>query len=509
MAETDRQAPPESPSDVAAQRQAKAAALCEAGIDPYPPTTARTHTVAQALALGTGDTEVTVCGRVGPIRMMGKAAFFHVGDASGNIQIYMKKNILGDEAWATFKDFLELSDFAEVTGTLFVTKTGELTVEARRWRLLTKTIRPLPKEHYGLRDRETRQRKRHMDLAANADVREVFLTRSRIVSEMRRWLEDPGHEFGGYVEIESPVMHTVPGGAMARPFVTHHNALGLDLYLRIALELHHKRCVIGGIERLFEIGRIFRNEGISTRHNPEFTMLELYTAYVDVSHTERLTEAMVLHLAETICDGLRLPWGKETLDLSGEWPRVPLCEIFARACGETVHPGMSAPELRERLGPLAEDRGGEEGAQPLSEEPGRLLLEVFERHLEQTLVQPTFVTLFPKSVSPLAKAHAADPLLAERSELYLGGLELAPMYTEINDPADQRRRFEAQMAVRAAGDEEAMRMDVDFLEALEHGMPPTSGLGLGVDRLVMLLTNQPSIRDVILFPLLRPETPQV
>jgi lysyl-tRNA synthetase class 2 len=493
---------------IVAQRYAKAERLRAEGVDPYPTTTERTHAIAEVLAaqeaLQADGTEVTVCGRVGPIRLMGKAAFFHLSDATGRIQVYLKKNNVGDEPWQAFKDGIEFCDFAQVTGPLMVTKTGEITVEGKAWRLLTKTVRPLPKEHFGLRDREARYRRRHADLAANPDVREVFLTRAKIVSAIRRWLERTDHEFGGYVEVESPVLHALAGGALARPFVTHHNALDMELYLRIALELFHKRCVVGGIERVYEIGRIFRNEGISTRHNPEFTMLELYTAYVDVSYTERLTEAMVRHAAQEVIGTLQLPWGDQSIDLERAIPRVPLCTLVSRLCGNEVDPSMSSADLRKALGKHGEDRAGADAPAPLPEEPGKMLFEVFERHVEHTLVEPTFVTLFPKSVSPLAKAHPANPALAERSELFLGGLEVAPMYTEINDPADQRARFEAQMRERAAGDEEAMPMDTDFLDALEHGMPPTSGLGVGIDRLVMLLTNQQSIRDVILFPLMRP-----
>jgi lysyl-tRNA synthetase class 2 len=499
------------PSHVAAERYAKAEALRAAGIDPYPPRCERSHTVGEVLAhadaLRAEKRELTLCGRVGPIRLMGKAAFFHLADATGRIQVYVKKNVVGDEAWRLFIDHLEFCDFAQVSGPLFVTKTGELTLETRRWRLLAKTIQPLPKEHFGLRDRETRHRRRHADLAANPEVSQLFLRRSRTVSAMRRWLEDPSHRFGGYVEVETPVMHAIPGGAMARPFVTHHNALDLDLYLRIALELHLKRCVVGGFDRVFEIGRIFRNEGISTRHNPEFTMLELYTAYVDVSYTMDLTEAMIQHLAKETAGSLQIPWEGAALDLAGRWPRVPLCELISKGCGRAVHPGMGRGALLDCVHGLVEMRNPErpeEQPAPLPEEPGHLLLEIFERHFESQLRSPTFVTDFPKSVSPLAKARPDDPLLAERAELYIGGLEIAPMYTELNDPAEQRRRFEEQMKARAAGDEEAMRMDLDFLDALEHGMPPTSGMGLGVDRLVMLLTDQHSIREVILFPLLRP-----
>ncbi|NUP89510.1 MAG: lysine--tRNA ligase [Candidatus Sumerlaeia bacterium] len=498
---------PSSESLPAANR-AKAEAMRAAGLDPYPGTVERTHTtaeaVAQADALRESGTEITVCGRCGPIRLMGKAAFFHLADQSGRLQVYLKKNIAGDEAWQQFAAYLEFCDFVQVTGPLFRTKTGEITLECRRWRMLAKTIRHLPKEHFGLRDREARIRRRHADLAANPEVRALFTARSKIISAMRRWLEDGSHAFGGYLEIETPVMHAIPGGAMARPFITRHNALGLDLYLRIALELHHKRCVVGGFERVYEIGRIFRNEGISTRHNPEFTMMELYTAYVDVRHSEDLTESLIRHVAETVIGSTALPWGDHTVDLGPRFRRVPLCDLLTEACGQNVHPAMDAGEIRRRLGPVAPPR--HEVAAEVHGEPGHLLLEAFEHHLEHTLIQPTFVTEFPKSVSPLAKAKPDDPHVAERSELYIGGLEIAPMYTELNDPAEQRRRFEDQMRARAAGDEEAMRMDLDFLDALEHGMPPTSGLGLGVDRLVMLLTNQQSIRDVILFPLMRPET---
>jgi lysyl-tRNA synthetase class 2 len=498
-------------SKVLADRLAKVESMRAAGVDPYPPRVERTHAIAEARAQGDAlqrdKVEITVCGRVGPIRRMGKAAFLDVTDMTGRIQVHATRDALGEETWQRFKDHLEMSDFAQVSGTLFVTKTNELTVAATRLGLISKTLRALPKEHFGIKDHETRLRRRHADLAANPEVREVFLKRARIISAIRRWLENPEHEFGGYVEVETPIFSALAGGAEADPFRTKHSALGLELTLRIAMELHHKRCVVGGIERVFEIGRAFRNEGISTRHNPEFTLMELYTAYVDVAYTERLTEALIQAVAWDVLGSHHLAWGEETLDLSGSWPRIPLCDLITDACGQKVHPGMAAPELRERLGKLAHERAGvrsEEAPEPLPEEPGHLLLAVFERHLESTLQQPTFVTQFPKSVSPFAKAIPDEPLLAERSELYLGGLELAPMYTELNDPVEQRDRFEKQLAAQGVADT-AGKIDLEFLDALEHGMPPTSGMGLGIDRLVMLLTGQRSIRDVILFPLLRPE----
>jgi lysyl-tRNA synthetase class 2 len=443
----------------------------------------------------------TLAGRVTALRRFGKASFASVQDGLDSIQVYFKKDVLGDQGYALF-ELLDIGDWIGVTGPLFRTKTNELTVEVKRLTLLSKALRPLPEKWHGLTDVEARYRHRYLDLTANPDVKRIFLARSRIIQAIRTFLVGKG-----FLEVETPMMHQIPGGATARPFVTHHNTLGLDLYLRVAPELYLKRLIVGGLDRVFEINRNFRNEGISTIHNPEFTMLEFYMAYADYTDLLDLTEELITALVEEIHGK-----GTQTIPYRPHPDEKQVLQIsFARPWKRMTYRGAVA----ERLGATAQDitdpayvldQARRHGCELMGDESyWKLMVLLFEQVVEPTLIQPTFITDFPVETSPLAKRKANDPELTDRFELYIVGRETANAFSELNDPMDQRQRFEAQVAERAKGDLEAQHLDEDFLRALEHGMPPTAGEGIGIDRLVMLLTNQPSIRDVILFPQLRPE----
>jgi lysyl-tRNA synthetase class 2 len=435
---------------------------------------------------------VTLAGRTLSLRGHGKASFAHIKDRTGRIQIYVRQDTVGESAYGLFRR-IDVGDFLGVRGRLFRTKTGELTVHVDSLALLAKALRPLPDKWHGLSDVEVRYRQRYIDLVANPSVAELFRRRARIIAEIRRFFDDRG-----FLEVETPMMHPIPGGAAARPFVTHHNALDLDLYLRIAPELHLKRCVVGGLERVYEINRNFRNEGLSTQHNPEFTMLEFYQAYADYRDLMALTEELLLQIVRTVCGGDSITYQGREISFAPPWPRLTLEEALVKLGGLTQKEVRSEEGLRAAV-----------EASGIAIRPGwgwaKLLTELFEARVEKQLVQPTFVTDFPAELSPLAKARADDPRYVQRFELYVAGLEVANAYTELNDPREQRRRLEVQAKARAAGDEEAHVMDDDFVRALEYGLPPTAGEGIGIDRLVMLLTDAPSIRDVILFPLLRPE----
>ena len=434
--------------------------------------------------------EFSLGGRIRALRTHGKAAFFDLRDRTGRLQIYARKDGLGEDAYERVRS-LHVGDIAGVRGRLFRTRTDELTVEAREVRLLSKCIRPLPEKWHGLKDVETRYRQRYVDLMVNPEVGEVFRNRSRIIGLIRSFLDRRG-----FLEVETPMMQPMAGGAAARPFVTHHNALDLDLYLRVAPELFLKRLLVGGFDRVFELNRNFRNEGLSTRHNPEFTMLEFYQAYADYRDMMDLTEELFATLAEEIRGSLRIPWDGREVNLERPWERLSLTECVAR------HAGVEETELATTKGlrKVADEHD-------LELDPGldygRLLVELFERLVEPRLVQPTFVTGYPLEVSPLARRNDSSPRFVDRFELFIGGRELANAFSELNDPDDQRRRFEQQAAARRAGDHTACEVDEDYLRALEYAMPPAAGEGVGIDRLVMLLTDSPSIRDVILFPLLR------
>ena len=437
--------------------------------------------------------EVRVAGRVVAMRHFGKAGFLHVQDQGDRLQVHARRDRLGDDAFAVYAG-LDVGDVIGVVGRPFRTRTGELTLEATQLRLLTKAIRPLPEKWHGLQDVEVRYRQRYVDLIVNAEARRIFRLRSRTLAAIRRFLGERG-----YLEVETPVMQTVAGGAAARPFVTHHNALDMELYLRIAPELFLKRLVVGGFDRVFELARVFRNEGLSTRHNPEFTMLEFYQAYATWEDLVALTEAMLVEVAREVTGGLQLPFGDWTIDLTPPWPRRSMAELVAEKTGDPAERLLDPDRIRR----LAMETGGIERA---SMSPGELLGLVFERLVEPELIQPTFVTHFPVELSPLARRNDQDARLVDRFELYIARHEIANAFSELNDPEDQRARFEAQLQARADGDEEAQPMDEDYVRALEHGLPPTAGEGIGIDRLVMLLAGVTSIREVILFPHMRPET---
>jgi lysyl-tRNA synthetase class 2 len=486
-------------TDQEINRRRKLESLRAEGIEPYQSRFDRSHTIAQALALfeeserQSGEqarTEpVALAGRVVRSRVMGKATFLDLQDGSGRMQLLARSDRLGGQAYSRLID-LDLGDLVGVRGAVFRTRRGEVTCEVEEFELLAKALRPLPEKWHGLQDVELRYRQRYLDLIANPEVKEVFLTRSRVIQAIRRFLDERG-----FVEVETPVLQSIPGGGLARPFSTHHNALDQDLYLRIALELHLKRLIVGGFDRVYEIGHVFRNEGVDRVHSPEYTMLELYQAYTDWRGMLDLTEALVADAVEKVKGGTSLTFQGETIDFQRPFARLEIHEAVSGLIGENVL------ELEEaRLRRVLRDR-------KIAEKPGLgwggLVMELFEELCQDSLVQPTFVIGHPVEVSPLARRRADEPRLTDRFELILARTELANAFSELNDPIDQRQRFEQQTAARAAGAGETHPMDEDFVTALEHGFPPTGGMGLGIDRLVAILTDQPSIRDVILFPHVR------
>ena len=434
----------------------------------------------------------TIAGRIVALRRFGKAAFAVLQDGSDRLQTSLKKDLLSPQAY-TVAEQLDLGDWIGVTGTLFRTKTNEFTVEVHELVFLSKALRPLPEKWHGLTDVETRYRQRYVDLIANPDVHGIFAMRSRIISGIRAFLIDRG-----FLEVETPMMHPIPGGAAAKPFVTHHNALGVDLYLRIAPELYLKRLIVGGFPRVFEINRNFRNEGISTIHNPEFTMLEFYVAYADYHDLIRLTEELISSLAQQLLGKTVIEYQGKAIDLAPPWRRWSYHQAILEING------LAPSVLKDREQALAAAKKLNVPADP-KWPLFNIVNEIFEETVEPNLDQPTFITDYPIDISPLARRKDADPALTDRFELYIAGREIANAFSELNDPLDQRERFEGQAVQCAAGDEEAHVVDEDFLRALEYGMPPTAGEGIGIDRLIMLFTNQASIRDVVLFPQLRPE----
>lgn len=485
------------------QRLRNLEALVAQGFEAYPTTHEATHTAAELHALHGepqpgeryGDEEVSVAGRVMLKRALGKLTFITLQDASGRVQASFERTKL--ETYPALRD-VDLGDWLEVSGPLYATRTGELTVDASGFRPLVKSLRPLPDKHHGLTEKESRYRQRYLDLLVNPEVKQAFVLRSKAIAYIRRYLDDLG-----FLEVETPVLQTIPGGAEARPFVTHHNALDYDFYLRISLELYLKRLIVGGFDAVYEIGRNFRNEGISHKHNPEYTMLELYWTGKDYIDILELVEEMYAGLVKKLLGTTLLTYQGQELDFTPPWPRVDYTgELRARA-------GMNFDPLDEaalRAWVAEKHPGAHAGGEPLA---GRPLNQVYDKlydiYVEPHLVGPVFVMDHPEAISPLAKQKKSRPGLVERFEPVAVGMELGNAFSELNDPLDQRRRFEAQQALRDAGDEEAHMLDEDFLTALEYGMPPTGGLGLGIDRLAMLLADVPSIRDVILFPLLRPE----
>jgi lysyl-tRNA synthetase class 2 len=491
----------DNPNDLIAQRRAKIDALRDQGVNPFANDfrvdstageIAEQHGAHDAEQLEALAANYAIAGRIMAKRDFGKAAFIQVQDRSGRIQAYVARNQLGDEAFSLFSK-LDVGDIIGLTGSPFRTKTGELSLRAASLRVLTKSALPLPEKWHGLTDVETRYRQRYLDLIVNPDVREIFRKRSLIISLMRDFMVARG-----YLEVETPMMQPIAGGATAKPFVTHHNTLKMDLFLRIAPELYLKRLVVGGFERVFEINRNFRNEGISIQHNPEFTMMEFYQAYATYEDLMDLTEEMICHIAEQVVGSLQFVYGDREVDLRRPWRRLTVREAVLKY-GE-IDPADI--DDRERLLAYA-GRLGLELDQQISY--GKLLTEVFDEVAEPELWQPIFITQYPTEVSPLSRKNDQDPLVVDRFELFIVGRELANAFSELNDPADQRDRFVGQLAEKTAGDEEAHAMDEDYIRALEYGLPPTAGEGIGIDRLVMLLTNSASIRDVILFPQLRPE----
>jgi lysyl-tRNA synthetase, class II len=486
-------------SELLLQRRRKVDALWEAGINPYPNDFRPQHTSAD-LRAAYGDVEVieenpttfVVAGRMLMRRSFGKAAFVQMQDRKGRVQLYLKKDVLGDELFAEFENY-DIGDIIGVTGLPFRTKTGELSIAVSEIRLLTKSLLPLPEKFHGLTDVETRYRQRYVDLIVSPDVREVFFKRSRIVSLIREYMTR-----NDFLEVETPMMHPIPGGATAKPFVTHHNALDMELFLRIAPELYLKRLVVGGLDRVFEINRSFRNEGISVRHNPEFTMMEFYQAYATFEDLMVFTEELLCHVAQETLGTLDFSYGGEPISFQRPWQRYTVKEAilhFGDIDAKSLEDRDLAYAYAQKLGlVLTEDVGY-----------GRLITEIFEEVAETKLIQPTFITCYPTEVSPLSRKSDHDPEFVDRFEFFCAGREMANAFSELNDPRDQKERFLAQVAAKDKGDEEAQHMDEDYIRALEYGLPPTAGEGIGIDRLVMLLTDSPSIRDVILFPQLRKE----
>ncbi|OLN24272.1 lysine--tRNA ligase [Domibacillus antri] len=480
-------------------RREKLQSLKDKGLDPFGDRFERTHTAADIAAefdsfskeeLEEKEAEVIIAGRIMTKRGKGKAGFAHVQDLSGQIQIYVRKDAVGEDQYDLFS-VTDLGDIVGVKGKVFKTNVGELSVKATEYVYLTKSLRPLPDKHHGLKDIEQRYRQRYLDLITSPESQKTFIARSRIIQSMRRYLDN-----NGYLEVETPMMHSIAGGAAARPFVTHHNALDMELYMRIAIELHLKRLIVGGMEKVYEIGRVFRNEGVSTRHNPEFTMIELYEAYADYTDIMRLTENVIAHVAEDVIGTTTIEYGDYTVELKPEWRRLHMVDAVKEYTGVDFWREMSDEEARQ----LAKENGIEYKE---TMQLGHIINEFFEQKVEEKLIQPTFIYGHPVEISPLAKKNPDDPRFTDRFELFIVGREHANAFTELNDPIDQRERFESQLKEREQGNDEAHEMDEDFIEALEYGMPPTGGLGIGIDRLVMLLTNSPSIRDVLLFPLMR------
>ncbi len=479
-------------------RRDKLSALQEAGNDPFANTSYDvSHTSSDILAApppqeGEHGMQVSIAGRMVSRRIMGKASFAHLLDAKGRIQVYVKRDDIGEESYAAFKTF-DIGDILGVKGYVFVTRTGETSIHAEEVTLLSKSLRPLPEKYHGLKDPELRYRQRFVDLIVNPEVRDMFQKRSRIIAEIRRRMDERG-----FIEVETPVLNTTASGATARPFMTHHNTLDLDMYLRIATELHLKECVVGGLERVYEIGRLFRNEGMDAMHNPEFTTIEAYQAYTDYNGMMELAEDLISRCSLAVNGTMKISYQGRDIDLTPPFARVTMNDAVKRQTGVDFYACVSDEEARLKakgLGLEIKDK---------TTSRGKLLAEAFDAFVEDTLIQPTFITDYPVEISPLSKRKPKEPHLTERFELFISGHEYANAFSELNDPVDQRGRFVQQAQERAKGDDEAMMIDEDFCLALEYGLPPTGGIGIGIDRLVMLLTDAATIRDVLLFPTMKP-----
>lgn len=479
------------------QRKEKLEQLKDSGINPFANDFKPIHLASDLISkygelsedeLKDSSDEFSLAGRVMAIRDFGKSLFFHIADRSGRIQGYIKRDVVGEDEHKAFKKFVDLGDFVGIKGNLFKTRTGELTLNVTEYKFLTKSLHPLPEKWHGLKDVEVRYRQRYLDLVSNPEIKEIFLTRSKIIKLIREFLDNRD-----FVEVETPILHPIAGGAAARPFETHHNALDLDLVLRIAPELYLKRLVVGGIERVYEVGRIFRNEGVSTQHNPEFTMMELYQAYATYEDLMDMTEELICHISHEIKNTLKFEYEGVEIDLTRPWKRMEISESIREELGDEVL--SDDKELFKKADSLGIDHKGIRG---------KAITEIFECIFEERLINPTFVYGFPLDVSPLARKNEENPEITDRFELYIFGREIANAFSELNDPVDQKERFEKQIELKNKGEEETHEMDQDYVTALEHGMPPTAGEGIGIDRLVMLFTNSPSIREVIFFPHLRP-----
>ena len=436
--------------------------------------------------------DVTIAGRIMSKRIMGKASFCHIQDATGQIQSYVSINDLGEESYKQFKED-DIGDIIGITGFVFKTKTGEISIHAKEVTLLTKSLRPLPEKFHGLKDTDLRYRQRYVDLIVNPEVKETFEKRTKIIKEMRRILDEKG-----YMEVETPILQTIAGGASAKPFITHHNSLDIDMYLRVAPELYLKRLIVGGFDKVYEIGRNFRNEGMDIKHNPEFTNMELYAAYENMEDMMAITEELISTIAENVLGTTKITYQGVDIDLTPPWRRVTMIDIVKEKTGVD----FNEIETDEQAQEAARKAGIE--IDPIKPTRGDILAQFFDEKVEETLIQPTIVYNYPIENSPLAKKVPEDPRMTQRFELFIGGREYANAFSELNDPIDQYERFLAQVKAREAGDEEANMMDTDFVNALEYGLPPTGGLGIGLDRLIMLLTDQASIRDILLFPTMKP-----
>ena len=474
-------------------RRRKLEELKEKGINPFGGKFNTTHKAQEILDRfdELENSQVVIAGRIMAKRDMGKATFVHIQDVSGRIQVYARVNEIGAEQYELFTHF-DIGDIIGVSGKVFKTQRGEISVWAGEITLLSKSLRPLPEKWHGLKDVELRYRQRYVDLIVNPEVKQVFITRSRMIRAIRNYLDKQG-----YLEVETPMMHQIPGGAAARPFITHHNTLDMDLYLRVAPELYLKRLLVGGLEQVYELNRNFRNEGISTKHNPEFTMLEVYKAYADYADMMELTEDLISTVAVDVLGTNKVEYEGQIIDLTPPWQRIPMLEAIKQ------YTGVDFTEVKDDAAARGAAKGlglnVEEGATR-----GSLINEVFEEFVEPKLIQPTFITDYPVEISPLAKRKSEDPAYTYRFEAFIYARETANAFSELNDPIDQEQRFRNQVEQRAAGDDEAHMMDEDYINALEYGMPPAGGLGIGIDRLVMLFTGSPSIRDVLLFPQMKP-----
>ncbi|MCL5951880.1 MAG: lysine--tRNA ligase [Chloroflexi bacterium] len=481
-------------NDQEQQRYQKLGRLRERGIEPFPLRAARTHTtheVIEAFTRGEPLESVRLAGRLISLRDMGKITFAHLQDGTGKLQLLFRRNVVGEEAYALLLKDLDLGDFIGVEGKVIRTKTGEITLEVTHLELLSKTLSPLPEKWHGLKDVETRYRQRYLDLQASEEVRKIFIVRARAIAAMRQYLD--AH---GFIEVETPTLQPLYGGAMAEPFTTHHNKLDRDLYLRIATELYLKRLLVGGFERVYEIGKDFRNEGIDTKHNPEFTMMECYQAFADYTTMMTLVEEVYAACAQAAVGSLQLPYQGNSVDLTPPWKRLTIRDAILEATRIDIYQDADLASLRRRI----EELGLKIEFHPTW---GKMVDELLSTFVEPHLIQPTFIMDYPEEISPLAKKKPENARVVERFEAFAGGLELGNAFTELNDPLDQYARFMEQAEQRRAGDREAQQLDLDYVEALMHGMPPTGGLGLGIDRMTMLFANQSSIREVILFPQLR------